>query len=54
MVQHFDGQTELEDLQPREVFEKLLGDRVAEEEKKNLIREAFIEILEEVYSAEEI
>lgn len=54
MVQHFDGQTELEDLQPREVFEKLLGDRVVEEENKNLIREAFIEILEEVYSAEEI
>ena len=52
ITQHFAVQTELEELQPREVFEKLLKDEIVEEESTQLVWEAFNEILAEINSVE--
>lgn len=52
LTQHFIAQTDLEELQPREVFEKLLHDKIVDEESSKLVWEAFNEILEEINSVE--
>lgn len=48
----YDSTQELEDLKPAEVFEKRLEKESFDQETENLVREAFLEVLEEVQSTE--
>lgn len=49
----YDASVELEDLKPKEVFEKLLLQSELDDSASTLIREAFNEILEELQSGEQ-
>jgi exonuclease SbcD len=51
-AQLYDGTQQLQDLKPREVFEKRLEHEDYDDETKALLQEAFDEILEEIQNAD--